>query len=92
MCPSKSDLANGPVVIGESEFRLIKAWQARNYDGTPAVWEPGTASGERECIQEKCLGSDFSYVYINHWLYDNNCSGVSASIRRVDLWNDLWNR
>lgn len=54
---------------GTEEYRRIKAWQARNYDGTPSNWEPGTPAGERDCIENKFIPADpqSEIRYTNYW-------------------------
>lgn len=47
-------------------YRIIKAHQAKNYDGTSAGFLPGTPEGEREIIeQEKICGRKRSFS--NWW-------------------------
>lgn len=36
-------------------YRIIKGHQAKNYDGTPAGFVPGTPEGEREIIEQETV-------------------------------------
>ena len=54
---------------GTEEYRRIKAWQARDRDGTPAGWERGTPAGDRKCVEKKNIPADpqGEIRYTNYW-------------------------
>jgi hypothetical protein len=47
----------------------IKAWQARNYNGTPAGWKQGTPDGERDVVEVMFVPDDETLptTYSNYW-------------------------
>ncbi len=47
-------------------FSLVKGFEARNYDGSPSGWHPGTFSGERECIEKETIRGR-KRTYSNRW-------------------------
>lgn len=47
-------------------YRLIKGFQAKNYDGTPAGFVPGTPEGEREIIEQETIRGK-KRRYSNWW-------------------------
>ncbi len=73
--PTNEDLkANGGEIIrkiegfdpGEVKFRIVKAFEAKNYDGTPSGFVPGTPEGERRCIEKETIREGVS-TYSNRW-------------------------
>jgi hypothetical protein len=55
-------------LYGTEYWTNIKAYQARNYDGSLAGWEPGTPEGEREVVEKKFVSEDGLTVrYSNYW-------------------------
>jgi len=53
-----------PTPMRRREYRLIQAWQARNYDAAP--WKQGTPNGDQFCVEEKYTAHGKTR-YINHW-------------------------
>lgn len=53
---------------GVFEYRRIKAWQARNYDGSLARYRRGTLEGERDVLEKRFIPKDKSQSvrYTNH--------------------------
>ena len=57
------------VAIGPAEvsvFKIIKAYEAKNYDGTSSGWDANTPDGERECVEAKTTRNGVA-VYKNYW-------------------------
>ena len=48
-------------------IRIIKAHQARNYDGSWGGWVEGTPDGERWVQEEEIHLSDGRVRYVNRW-------------------------
>jgi len=55
--------------FGTEYWTKIKAYQARNYDGTLAGWQQDTPSGEREVTEKKFVPDDSNRPvrYTNYW-------------------------
>jgi len=47
-------------------FKIIKAYQAKDFDGQSAGWEEGTPAGDRECIEVKTKENNI-INYKNYW-------------------------
>lgn len=55
--------------LGTEYWQTIKAYQARNYDGSLSGWQPGTPAGERVCTEKKFVPDDpdLPIKYTNYW-------------------------
>lgn len=57
------------IYCGLYEYRKIKAYQARNWDGSFAGYERGTPDGDQELIERKFIPKDcgLKVRYTNYW-------------------------
>jgi len=58
-----------PTPYGTEFWTKIKAYEAKNYDGTPSGWKPGTPDGERDVTEKKFIpdDNDIPVRYTNYW-------------------------
>lgn len=66
--------SNGLLVEPQSNgtiyWRIVKAHQAKNWDGSPSGWLPNTPDGEREVLEKAFIPSDGSLPrYSNFWRF-----------------------
>lgn len=58
-----------PSGFGKNEWRIIKGHEARDYDGEPSGWLPGTPPGDRELVECKFVPNNPKQEprYTNYW-------------------------
>ena len=63
-----------PAPYGENHYRIIKGYEACNFDGEPAGYKPGTKEGDREVLERRFIPSKkaekeetLTVRYTNFW-------------------------